>query len=114
MALLCLNSICEYLRSLAHSNCVNFFRVNQAALRAVLKLENMLSSAQTMTQIPVRFVCVCVCVCALQVRFLSSPFAIVSVAAWITVFVRFDCSMFESISIDYKTLELIGAKLFCI
>ena len=47
------SSIFESLRSLAHSNCVNF---NQAALRAVLKPENM-SSAQT-KQISVRFVCV--------------------------------------------------------
>ena len=43
------SSTCESARSLAHSNCVNF---NQAALRAVFKLENIPSSSQA-TQIPV-------------------------------------------------------------
>ena len=48
----------ESVRSLAHSNCVN---VHQAALRAVLKPENMSSSAQLATRAQlasVRFVCV--------------------------------------------------------
>ena len=58
------------LRSLAHSNCVHF---NQTALRAVVKPENI-SSSETNT---------------LQVLFLLSPFPIVSVAVWITVFARF-------------------------
>ena len=89
-----LSSICESLR--AHSNCVDF---NQAALRAVLKPENMSSSTQA-TQIPVRFVCV----------YASSTLP------FIAVFNRFSrCldhgfrsfpSLFKSISIDYKTLEL--------
>ena len=47
-------AICESLRSLALSNCVNF---NQAALGAVLKAENMSSSSQE-KHICVRFVCV--------------------------------------------------------
>ena len=42
------------LRSLAHFNCVSF---NQAALRAVLKPQNIPSSSQA-TQISVSFVCV--------------------------------------------------------
>ena len=46
---------CVSLRSLGYSNCVN---LNQAALRAVLKPENISNSQAK--QIPVRFVCVCV------------------------------------------------------
>ena len=90
------SSICESLRSLAHSNCVTF---NQAALRAVLNPENMSSSAQA-TQIPVRFVCV----------YASSTLPFLAVSN------RFNrcldhCfhsfrSLFESISIAYKTLQL--------
>ena len=45
---------CESLRSLIHSNRVN---LNQAALRAVLKRDNNVISAQA-TQSLVRFVCV--------------------------------------------------------
>ena len=50
-------SICESLRSLAHSNYVNFFCVNHAALRAVLKPENMSSSAKTTQNPRASFVC---------------------------------------------------------
>ena len=58
-------------------------------------------------------------VCTLQVCFLLSPFPIVSVAVWITVFAcfyhcfRLFLSLFESISINYETRVLV-AKLFCI
>ena len=49
------------------------------------------------------------CVCTLQVRFLLSPFPIVSVAVLITVFDR--ClNLFQSITKLCST----GAKLFCI
>ena len=79
----------------AHSKCVNF---NQAALRAVLKPENLSSSAQA-TQIPVRFVCV----------YASSTLAFIAVSNRFSRFLD-HCfcsfrSLFESISIDYKTLE---------
>ena len=40
----------------------------------------------------------------LCVRFLLSPFPIVSVAVWITDFARFDRCLNLAISIDYKTL----------
>ena len=52
-----------------------------------------------------------------KTRFLS-PFPIPSVAIWITVFARFDrClnlfqSLFKSISIDYKILQLIYFAAF--
>ena len=77
------SSICESLRSLAHSKCVDF---NPAALRAVLKPENMSSSAQAKLHkyLHASFVC------TFQVRFLLLPFPIISVAVWITVFARFD------------------------
>ena len=84
------------LRSLAHFNCVDF---NQAALRAVLKPQNISSSSQA-TQISVSFVCV----------YASSTLP------FIAVFNRFSrcldhCfrsfqSLFKSISIDYKTLVI--------
>ena len=50
--------------------------------------------------------------CTLQVRFLLSPFPIVSVAVWITVFACFDLylNLFQSITKHCST----GAKLFCI
>ena len=90
-----IRSICESLRSLAHSNCVNF---NQAALRAVLKSENMSSSAQA-KQISVRFVCV----------YASStlPFIAVSnrFSRCLDHCFRSFPSLFKSTSIDYKTLE---------
>ena len=42
-----------------------------------------------------------------NVRFLLIwPFPIVSVAIWMTVFAHLFSMLFESISIDYKTLEL--------
>ena len=77
--------LCE-LRSLAHSKCVDF---NPAALRAVLKPENVSSSSQA-TQIPVRL--------RLRVHFkyasfyrrfqsfqslFGSLFSLVSIAVWI-------------------------------
>ena len=86
----------ESLRSLAHSNYVNF---NQAALHAVLKPENMSSSAQA-TQISVCFVCV----------YASStvPFIAVSnrFSHCLDHCFRSFRSLFASISIDCKTLEL--------
>ena len=44
--------------------------------------------------------------CTLQVRFLLSPFPIVSAAVWITVLARFDLCLSISIYYIYKTLEL--------
>ena len=84
------------LRSFAHSNCANF---NQAALRAVLKLENMSSSTQA-KQISVRFICV----------YASSTLPFIAVSNRFSRCLE-HClcsfrSLFESISIDYKTLEL--------
>ena len=72
----------------------------------MLKPENMLSSAQA-TQV-VKYLYT-LFVCTLQVRFLLSPFPIVSFAVWITVFAGLDpcLNLFQSIT---KT----GAKLFCI
>ena len=89
-------SICESLRTLAHSNCVKF---NQAALRAVLKPQNISSSAQA-TQISERFVCV----------YASSTLPFIAVSNHFSrcldhCFCSFPL-LFEFISIDYKTLEL--------
>ena len=69
---------------------------NQAALRVVLKPENMSSSSQA-TQIPVRFVCV----------YASStlPFIAVFNRCLDHCFWSFRL-LFQSLSIDYKTLEL--------
>ena len=88
--------ICESLRSLTHFNCVN---VNQAALRAVLKPE---TCHQTHKQHKYPYTSF---VWTLPARFLLSPF-----------FNRYSrcldhrfCSirsLFQAISIDYKTLEL--------
>ena len=50
-------------------------------------------------------------VCTLQVRFLLSPFPMVSVAVWITVFNSFR-SLFESISQSCMHLQNTGAKLY--
>ena len=72
------SSICESLRSLAHSTCVNF---NQAALRAVLKPDNM-SSCQYTSNTNTHTV-------RLRVGFKYGAFR----------------SLFEYISINYKTLE---------
>ena len=71
------SSSCESLRTLAHSNCVN---VNKAALRVVLKTENIILIKRT-SNTKIRFLY------TLQLRFLLSPFPI---AVWITVFARFD------------------------
>ena len=93
--------LCLSLRSLAHSNCVDF---NQAALRAVLRPENISSSSQaTQIYLYVSFVC------TLQVRFLLSLFSTVSVAVWITVFARFD--RFLALELNYfvfKTFYLLS------
>ena len=80
--------ICEYLRSLAHYNCVNF---NQAALRGVLKQEKMSSSTQA-RQISVCFVCVLCFSCCLDHCFRS----------------------FHTVWIYFNWLQNTGAKLFCI
>ena len=89
------NSVCESLRSLAHSNCVNF---NQAALRTVLKPENMSSSAK---QICLRFVCVYALNYASFYRPVSNRFS-----RCLDHCFHLFRSLFESISIAYKTLEL--------
>ena len=87
---------CETLRLLAHSN---FFRVNRAALRTLSKLENMSPSAQG-TQIPVRFVCV----------YVLSTLSFITVSNRVSRCLnhcfRSFRSLFESISIDYKLMEL--------
>ena len=91
-----------------HSH-INF---NQAALRALLNPEIVSSSAQG-TQIPVSFVCVY----ASSIRFLLSPFPIVSVAVWITVFARVDrcLNLFESITKHCSTLlYLTGFSICCL
>ena len=77
------------LRSLAHFNYVNF---NQAALRAVLKPQNMSSSSQA-TQISVSFVCV----------YASSTLPFI---AFFQSFHSLFGSLFQSISIDYETQEI--------
>ena len=88
-------SICESLRTLEHSNCINFFALTRLLCALLLKPEKKSSTAQA-TQISVRFVCV-----YSSIRYASFylHFQIVSVAVWITVFARFHLR-FQSISVD--------------
>ena len=97
-------SLCDH-SFFAHSNCVNF---NQDALRAVSKPGNILSCAQAI-QVSVHFVCV-----RFKYKLLLSPFPIVSVAVWITVFALFyHCLyLFQSITKPCCTRAKLYPLLF--
>ena len=85
----------RFLRSLAHSNCVNFNRA------PVLKPKNMwMSSSAQAKQLCVRFVCVCASWSTLPFIAVYNSFS----RCVDHCFCSFR-SLFESISIDYKTLH---------
>ena len=104
--------ICEYMRSLALSNCVDsrtsqltFPRWPACFARCVKTGKHVIMKTAHKRHKYVRFVCMF----TLQIRFLLSPFAIVWVAVWITVFARFDrCLNY------FNLLQNTGANLFCI
>ena len=110
----CPNHLCCYIRRFSQGQTGHFLvfaiihtfqlmpvNFNQAALRAVLKPK---TCHRVHNQH--KYLCTSI-VCTLQVRFLLSPFPIVSVAVRITVFARFD-------QIYFNRSQNTGAKVFCI
>ena len=97
------SSICESLRSLAHSNWVNF---SQAALRAMLKPWNISSWLQA-RQIPIRYP-VCVYPSS-TLPFIAVSSRFIHCFALITIFTHFGrcLNLFQSIKKKRRT----GAKL---
>ena len=79
------SSICEFLRRLVHCNCVNF---NQAALRVVLKPENISASSQA-TNVHTLRLCVSFKYASFYRRLqsfqslLGSLFLLVSIVVWL-------------------------------
>ena len=97
------SSICESLRSLVHCNCVDSFALTRLLCACVNG--KIFHQAHNASYINTRMLRLCV---RLKVHFLLSPFPIVSVAIFGSLFslVSIYHALFEFISIDYRALEL--------